>query len=210
MNWLLSAVLCAATIGIASGGSLSSSANPKDASAPLSAKDVFKAPAETSSFANKTFEGKSFATKTFDPQTASLGNKTVESSASSFNKEFEAKTWTGPTANSSFDRTFPAKEAILPGAKGSPFEKNVILLGESSFALMGPPKNANRSIVMNAYAGPEADLMSKDLKKVSDTLGGLKDLPDRTLSIEEVKNLLNRDTKPGLPQTNKNSEPIAP
>jgi hypothetical protein len=45
------------------------------------------------------------------------------------------------------------------------------------------------------YAGPEAPLVKRDLAKMNEGMESLKDLPDRPLTIDEVRALINHGIK---------------
>jgi hypothetical protein len=160
---------------------------------------------KASDLGNKTFDAKSMSSSVYDPTGTKVSLPQLELPASSMAKpvNFSSVMITPPTV--SYDKTFATKSADLPGPSEYPtFSQQVFPLGTSAYALLSPPRDANKVVTVKDYTGPEAEKIHRDLKKIEDGLAGLKALPDRTLSIEEVKQMLNRDMKPALQQTAQN------
>ena len=66
----------------------------------------------------------------------------------------------------------------------------------------------DRTVESKEYTGPESRAAAEEMKAMSQGLGRLEDLPDRNLSMAEVKSLLNQYTK-GESKQAPVAEPVA-
>jgi hypothetical protein len=76
----------------------------------------------------------------------------------------------------------------------------------SPFSSKGTASGFAKSYAVRPYAGREMARMKQNVEEAGKALGGIKDLPDRSLTIDEVRELLNRDSvgkssRPPLPET---------
>ena len=74
------------------------------------------------------------------------------------------------------------------------FNQTPIESKNSPFSSKGTPQGFAKTFAVRSYAGPEAVRMKQNVETAEKGLGGMKDLPDRSLTIDEVRELLNRDT----------------
>jgi hypothetical protein len=68
-----------------------------------------------------------------------------------------------------------------------------------------PIKGFANTLANKTYAGPEVDAVKKDINRMNQGLISMKDLPDRPLTIDEVRALINHGAKPDY--DNKNPAP---
>lgn len=171
--------------------------------APLMAEEGFFDPTKMAppADANKSFSLGSNADK---------GSSVFGSANTSFNKSFATKGAEGvfgQTANVggkeflppsvTMDKTYAARSYALPGNfTGFDENKPNIPLKESGFSSQSA-LGYNRMIDMPTYTGPEAERIKQDMEAIDKTLGNAKDLPNRSLSVQEVRDLLNHNAKPG-------------
>jgi hypothetical protein len=132
---------------------------------------------------SSTFSGfdKSYSTKGVDStflKTAPINAKRIE-----------------PPAVTSMDKSYAVRSYPLPG-NFTDFDKSSSVPLKSSNFDGKSASGFNRNIEMPAYTGPEAAKIKQDMAAIDKTLGNTKDLPDKQLSINEVKALLNRNVKP--------------
>jgi hypothetical protein len=76
----------------------------------------------------------------------------------------------------------------------------------SPFSSKGTASGFAKNYAVRPYAGREMVRMKQNVAEANKALGGIKDLPDRSLTIDEVRELLNRDSvgkssRPPLPET---------
>jgi hypothetical protein len=97
-----------------------------------------------------------------------------------------------------FDKSFQtsaadeqAKSSTLDLKKADESDRTATLGGQDikKFAYNGSDKT---------YEGPEARAVQRDLDRMNQGLESLKDLPDRPLTIDEVRALINHGVKPDL------------
>ncbi len=183
MRALLSAVLLTATSLMAEEGFFDPTkmAPPADANKSFSLGPNADKGSSVFGSANTSFN-KSFATKGADGlfgQSADVGGK-----------EFLPPSVT-------MDKTYAARSYALPGNfTGYDESKPNIALKESGFSSQSA-LGYNRMIEMPTYTGPEADRIKQDMEMIDKTLGSAKDLPNRSLTVQEVRDLLNHNAKPG-------------
>lgn len=79
-------------------------------------------------------------------------------------------------------------------AKVAAFEKPSDLSARNSPLSSKRALGFDRSVEIHDYLGPEKDRVAKEMRNITDSLESLEDLPDRNLSIGEVKQLLNQYT----------------
>jgi hypothetical protein len=142
---------------------------------------------EFTGFGGRTssLEGKTFVL----PGTSSFQNQT----ASGFSKELNL-----PQAN--FNRDIPLKvfrleDKLSLRTDAEPFSTAT----RSSLAGQETAPGFDKTFATKEYTGPEAEKMRRDVQAITEGLSKIKDIPDRTLSIQEVKELLNKDTRPARP-----------
>ncbi len=150
--------------------------------------------------------GKGFETKSF-----SFGEG---GSAPGFNKSFS-------TGGSHLTKSshFGEKSFLLPNQTAGlnpypvgtfslgdkqPFSKLSSDYGDKSFSMSDRKVDGmDRGYEVKPYLGKENSRIQSDLKTIRETLGGIKDLPERPLTIEEVKALVNKDSRPASADSKK-------
>jgi hypothetical protein len=164
---------------------------------------------KTSSLANKTFssgslyqndtaeefrEQSTFLTKPYPLDSGSISNLTSQN--------FNAPA-TFPMTNaynrtaSGLDKSYPVNQADASQNKSAQFT-----IGASDYqnrtANLGTQKVDTYAspLAQKAYNGPEAKLIQRDLNRMSQGLSDVKDLPNRPLTIDEVRDLINHGIKP--------------
>jgi hypothetical protein len=108
-----------------------------------------------------------------------------------------------------YDKTFATTSADASPAKGSGFTSSTSSYQGQKAEMGGHEieKFAN-SMSSKTYEGPETVAVKRDLDQMNNNLEGLKDLPDRPLTIDEVRNLINHGVKPETDE--KPAEPTKP
>lgn len=137
------------------------------------------------SSSNSSFD-KTFATKNADSvfnHSADMNGKEITLPSASMNKSYAARSYSLPGYFTGFDNStnsLPMKSSAFASQNASGF---------------------NRTFDMPTYTGPEAERIRKDMQEIDKTLANTKDLPDRSLSVQEVRDLLNHNAKPqkGVP-----------
>lgn len=161
----------------------------------------------TSALANKTFEidndpayshtvdltqKQEFATKPFafgNPEDPAITNKKSALGNTTFTVDKPAK---------GFEQAFAIRAADFDLDKASsPFSK-ITSPDQDRMATIGDKKVETPTDPMadKVFQGPEADAAHKSLTRLDNGQIYVSDLPDRPLSIEEVKNLINHGFKP--------------
>jgi len=134
----------------------------------------------TKSYFSKT----SFQTDTTTPhlntKISPTGSNAYRNTASGFDKSFA-------TNSSSEGKT---KTALFANTKSSDQGRTALLGGKK---IEGFPST---SLVAKPYLGPEVTAAQKDSQTVSNALSRVSGLPNRPLTIDEVRALINHDTKP--------------
>ena len=175
---------------------------------PLDHQKVFS---ETNAMANKTFGGTdgsvwnkdadesshTFTTKVFD--TTSQGS-IYDTGAKS---TFATSSYDGVKSASEADSSFATKTADLSNnggaaefaAIGASEQNQGAPIGDKTFAVSSDDAMGNKT-----FQGPEKDAIHRHLKMGRNGQLIIDSIPDRPLSIEEVKNLINHDFKPDLSQ----------
>lgn len=134
---------------------------------------------------NSSFN-KSFATKGADGvfgQTANIGGKEFVPPSAAVDKTYAARSYALPGNFTGFDQStpnIPMKASLYSSQTAAGF---------------------NRAIDMPTYTGPEAQRIKQDMEEIDKTLGNTKDLPNRSLSVQEVRDLLNHNKKPDQDST---------
>lgn len=132
------------------------------------------------SSSNSSFS-KTFDTKNADSlfsQPANIGGKEITTPAVNMNKSYVARSSTLPTTFTGFDHA-----------------TNSIPLKSSAFGSQSAP-GFNRNLDMPTYTGRETTKIQKDLADINNALATKGGLPDRNLTIQEVRDLLNHNAKP--------------
>jgi hypothetical protein len=124
---------------------------------------------------------KTFPTKEFNGfnSTAQLGGRPIDAPTLNFQKTF-------PTGNSTL-----SNKTFLTPDQSSVWQRPSLLFSDQ--------KNAtgfDKKVAAKEYQGRYAEAMKQDMRKITDQLGSISQMPDRTMTIEEVKELLNRDLAP--------------
>jgi hypothetical protein len=160
----------------------------------------------TSSLANKHFDAKdtsfaqsnhSFQQQAFPTKSYSIDDK----SRSNLNPDTKASTHTTTVYDrnaSGFDKSFAttSSDAVenknaLFAANASDYQGRTAVVGSQQINTSIAFPLANKS-----YQGPEADSTRHDLDEVNNGLSRMSGLPNRPLTIDEVRNLINHDAKP--------------
>lgn len=186
-------------------GVVTASAEPGDLEQKM-CKDLDKAQkslagkeGKISKMANTEFQAKNFDLKKFNPKnSAGLENKvftTKEFNQGQANSSWQNKAF-NTRANSYFNRdsslnknnqSFGSKESSLAKVK-SGADKTAREDGSESVYLR------EKSVLQEMrYQGPEVEKIAQELKLINDTLKNKKDLVDHRISIEEIKEILNKE-----------------
>jgi len=152
----------------------------------------------------------SFQQQTFLTQSYSVDNK---SESDTTTPHLKTKVATNPATAygqnaSGFDKNFTTsssdtaqnKEALF-ASNPSGFQGRTATLGSQQIDAPGASHMAGKS-----YQGPETDEVHRDLDQVNNGLSRMSGLPNRALTIDEVRNLINHETKP---DTNAKPEPTS-
>lgn len=136
-------------------------------------------------------------------------NSLFGASNTSFNKSFTTKGADGlfgRTANVggkdfippsvTMDKTYVARSYTLPGNFTGYDENTPNIPMKASLYSSQSAAGFNRTIDMPTYTGPEAQKIKRDMEEINKTLGNTKDLPNRSLTVQEVRDLLNHNKKP--------------
>ena len=106
---------------------------------------------------------------------------------------FPDKKFTAPTLR--MDQQYPVSSyAVGPNTTLRGLTKSPIESKSSPFSSKGTPRGFAKNFAVRPYAGPEAALFKQNVAATGKSLGGIKDLPDHSLTIDEVRELLNRET----------------
>lgn len=170
----------------------------------------------TSSMANKQFDSKntsfaqsnhSFQQQAFPTKSYSIDDKSR--SNSSLNTKALTNATTSYNRNASdFDKSFATSNSdaiknkeTLFAANTSEYQGRTAIVGSQQMDASAPSPLANKT-----YQGPEADYVRRDLDQIHNAeLSRMSGLPNRPLTIDEVRNLINHETKPDT-----NSKPAPP
>jgi hypothetical protein len=144
-----------------------------------------------------------FVTKSYFPSGANSANKSMPGLNSSFPVSSAAgldRTATG------FDKHFSTSTADADqnktsgfAAKSSDYQDRTATLGGHEI------KTFAYTPASKTYDGPEAALIKRDLTRTDQSLSNLQSLPNRPLTIDEVRALINHGTEPNL-----NDKPASP
>ena len=158
------------------------------------ANKSFASGANTSVSKNKSsFQKEAFLTKSYsignqsDQTTPNLTAKVPTYSATAYGKNA-----------SSFDKGFAGTSAemtqnkkVLFASNTSELQGRTATIGSQQINTSAPFAQADKS-----YQGPEVSYIRRDLNDVNSGLSRMSDLPNRALTIDEVRNLINHDAKP--------------
>jgi len=130
-----------------------------------------------------------------DTQVSLPASNAYSRNAAGFNKAF---TTSGFNAGQNRTAAFASKT--------SPDQDRTALLGTQPNNAFGSP------LASKTFLGPEADAIHRDLSRMNQGLMGIKDLPNRPLTIDEVRALINHGVKPNTsaepgPQTKPLNDP---
>ena len=95
-----------------------------------------------------------------------------------------------------YDKTFTTARADIDQKTAGGANSTSEYAGKSAQLGGHEVKVFASSLGTQTYAGREASLIKKDLAQMNDGMEGLKDLPNRTLTIDEVRALINHGIKP--------------
>ncbi len=115
---------------------------------------------------------------------------------------FQTGSYSNMKAATGYDQTFGTKSASpdLDRAStafaplGSPDQNRTAPIDQKTYPTYASPEQDLK------FTGPEADAIHKHLTKLSNGQTLVQDIPDRPLTIDEVKNLINHGFKPNLSQ----------
>lgn len=151
---------------------------------------------EASVFANKTFDLGENKTSVFS-NTYSGFNKTFQTGSADylFSKDapINSKPFVSPVLT--MTQSYAVRSFPMPANFTGYDKTSSIPLTSSTFANMGA-KGFDHTIDPPTYNGPEAQRMKQDMANVDKVLAGSKDLPNKSLTVDEVRALLNHNTKP--------------
>ena len=165
---------------------------------------------KTSSLANKTYpsaslyqnnraeearEERTFITKPYLIDNGSPTNQTVPMNFNS--KAAYPVTSAYNRTAPGLDKSYPANQTDVAQNKSAQFTAGTSEYQDRAVNLVTHKIETNSSPLANkTYAGPEAILERRDMAKMNQGLMEMKDLPDRPLSVDEVRNLINHGIKP--------------
>lgn len=163
------------------------------ATSPVANKSFFTTTAESAQSKTSLYSSDhdSFVTKPFSGPTPSWAQSGKTSKLALPPAPEEAQKTAG------FNQTFATSSASLGDKSTSPFAT----MKSSEQDRTSPLASKTSDVVLNSYAvkpfqGEEADSVRKDLSKTNNGLMQLKDLPNRPLTIDEVRALINHGIKP--------------
>jgi hypothetical protein len=172
---------------------------------PLANKQFDSGNAPVSRSSGDSFQQQTFLTKSYsvdagsnsDITTPNVNTKVTTASATAY----------GQNA-SGFDRSFTTSSSdaarnkkALFASNTSDFQGRTATLGSQQIDVPGASPLAGKP-----YQGPEADKVHQELGQVNSGLSRMSGLPNRALTIDEVRNLINHETKP---DTNARPEPAS-
>jgi hypothetical protein len=135
--------------------------------------------------------GSSFVTKAYDdphlPSSAIPNEETKYSLPS-------ASPYSHRSAN--FDKSFATASSSLADKKMTDYDKTSPDANRTAYLGTGKTDVFAYPLADKTYSGPEANEVKKDLSKINNGMMSLKDLPDRPLTIDEVRELINHGVKP--------------
>ncbi|MCE0482962.1 MAG: hypothetical protein LV479_01840 [Methylacidiphilales bacterium] len=164
----------------------------------------------TSSFADKSFSAgdtslskndsadkditeHAFVTKSYNPGASSGRDETTPN----LNTHFSTQATTAYGYNfDEYNRAFAAdvnsdqNKKSLFASRTSSDQGRTADIGGSAF------NTYSSSLADKTYGGPEAEAIHRDLQKINDGLMQMKDLPNRPLTVDEVRALINHGFKP--------------
>jgi hypothetical protein len=176
----------------------------------------------TSSFANKTFDAgadtdtkdassyqksieKTFVTKSYSANDSDNADKSVPGLHSDY--ATSAAGDLHPAAG--YDKSFLTASADADQQKTADFASNTSEYQGKKAELGGHTIDTFANpMASKTYEGPEAAAVKRDMDRLSNGLQSVKDLPDRPLTIDEVRELINHGVKPELEE--KPAEPTKP
>jgi hypothetical protein len=98
---------------------------------------------------------------------------------------------------SGFDKTFLTANADVGQNKMADYAMTTSSYQGRTAVLGGHEvKKFASSMSSKTYEGPEAEAVKRDLSQMNDGLLGIKDMPNRPLTIDEVRALINHGVKP--------------
>jgi hypothetical protein len=156
---------------------------------------------ETSKFNSR--ESETFVTKTYVPEGSStmpnLNSKMNFSSAQGYNRNASGYDKGYSAANSTSDLNHSA--LLGPNDTAEEQGRTAILGGSDKNEVLAANSMANKQ-----YLGPGAQKVPQGVDVPENfVISRMKDLPNRPLTVDEVRNLINHETKPDL-----ESKPDAP
>lgn len=188
--------------------------------APTEKYDPTRIFSHTSSLSNKSFSSAAasvtksdsaqndFAESTFITKTYSGdARSTADESTPNLNTKYKTQTSAAYARDSSgFDKGYATSsadseqsKAALIASATSPDQGRTAVLGTRETSTYAS------SLSSKTYLGPEADRVHRDLERINEGMMQIKDLPNRPLTVDEVRALINHGFKP-----NTTSEPEAP
>ena len=132
-----------------------------------------------SSFFDKAFTTKSF---TLYDKEYNFGGKEFVAPTLDFNKQFATK-----------DLDFNSKASPYSQKSSSSFK-----FTDAPWASRQVAPGFDKQVEMKEYTGPEAQLVKRDIAEIYKTLNSMKNIPDHDLTIDEVRDLVNKDHGPAL------------
>jgi hypothetical protein len=142
---------------------------------------------------------KNFQSPNLDKPT-SLSEKTFETHSSSFGKEalgFEKKF---ETPEASFNKTYPMQSKSYE-VKSSDLGKSSSLQNKQSDLTDKNTSGLDKKFETKAYEGPETPQANREISDILRQKGGDPKAGDRPLTIQEVKQIVNRDSHRVEPKT---------
>ncbi len=149
-----------------------------------------------SAFVDKTSQNSAFQKK------SELFNKKFETSSTSFGKSargFDTK-FESSSLSSSLNKSYPI-ESKGYAVKSSDLGKESTLQKKSSDLLEKGSAGLDKKFETKAYEGPETPQAQKEIRELLKQKGGDGKSGDKPLSIEEIKQIVNRDSHLVSPNT---------
>ena len=132
-----------------------------------------------------TFITKSYFTDNADKSTPGLNHSVPLASAGYTNRAQD------------FDKSFlTASRDVGQNKVADEADSTSSYQGETALLGGHDVKTFASSMATKTYQGPETEAIKQDVSKMNEGMVGLKDLPDRALTIDEVRALINHGIKP--------------
>lgn len=142
-----------------------------------------------------SFQQQTFLTKSYFSDSKSQTNTTTPN----LNTKFSTENSTAYNRSASeFDRSFATSGSDIAQNKKAIFASNTSDY-QGQTAVLGShhvDTFASTTLVAKPYQGPEVDDIKRDLNQVNQGLSRMSGLPSRPLTIDEVRDLINHQTKP--------------